>query len=179
MTILKDRQPENLNDLQTNKFIVVFDRIPTVAFKCVRVNLPGVSADSPDHITPSRDAPLPGTKFTYDMFTMDFIVDEDLKNWLEIYRWINHYTGAQVPTDYQKLRRERAIGDVRPQYSSCSLQIKTDLNHPNICVHFNLMFPVKLSGIQFDSTITDISPIVATATFGYTDYDISFVGKPK
>lgn len=179
MTNLKDRQPENLNDLQDNKFLVTFDRIPTVAFKCVRANIPGVSADMPRQITPRVDSPLPGTKFTFEMFKMDFIVNEDLKNWLEIYKWINHYSGAQDPKDYLKLRREARIGDIRPQYSSCTLHVNTDLNHGNLVVDFNLMFPTNLTGIQFDSTINDIRPVVCSATFAYTDYNITFTGLPK
>ena len=40
-------------------------------------------------------------------------------------------------------------------------------------VVFKDMFPVGISGIQFSSVVVDTEPVIATATFSYTSYEIS------
>ena len=42
MTVLT-RAPQNTNYLQPSKFLLSFDRMPTVQYFCQEVNLPGVS----------------------------------------------------------------------------------------------------------------------------------------
>ena len=34
------------------------------------------------------------------------------------------------------------------------------------------IFPVGISGIQFSSVIVDTEPVIATATFAFTSYEI-------
>lgn len=173
-----DRQPENLNYLQENKFIVTFTRIPHVQFLCNKVNLPGIRSDRPQQVTMGRDAPLPGSKASYDEFSMQFYVDEDLVSWLEIYNWIHDYSTIRGSKYYSRLNDySNHSGNGQPQYSDCSLMILDDRNYPKYRVDFSYVFPTSVTGIQFDSTVTDIRPIYATAMFGYTDFSINFIGK--
>jgi hypothetical protein len=45
-------------------------------------------------------------------------------------------------------------------------------NHPKQTFHFIDMFPISLSGLEFDSTRQTAEPAVATVTFEYTYYKI-------
>lgn len=178
MPNLKNRQPDNINLLQQNKFTVTFERIPTVQFFCQSVNLPGITSDLPTQYMPGLNKRLPGSKATLEQFTMSFIVDENLRSWMEIYEWIKDYSTMKKSDDYGRLNQWKQGPKDRPQYSNAIVTINSNLNHPNIRIKFSEIFPSSLSGITFDSKTTDITTLEATATFQFTDYEIEFVGNP-
>ena len=92
--------------------------------------------------------------------SLDFIVDEDLKNYIEIFDWL------------------KAIGfpDNFGQYNSQEEELKSDVNiviqtnksNPNYVVNFKDIFPVALGAINFDTNATSLEPIVVNAIFRYT-----------
>ena len=86
MTVL-NRNPQNTNLLQPTKFLLVFDRIPNVQYFCQTVNVPGVVLGEVVRETPFLDMYSPGTKLKYDPFDIDFIVDEELQSWKDLYKW--------------------------------------------------------------------------------------------
>jgi hypothetical protein len=82
------RTPENTNPLQSSKFILAFERLPTVQYFCQEANLPGVTLGSTVFPTPLRDVPIAGNKLSYSEFNITFIVDEQLQSWNELYKWL-------------------------------------------------------------------------------------------
>ena len=86
----------------------------------------------------------------YEELTIAFLVDEYLKNWMEIYNWL---TG-------------------QPSYTSGVLTILSSSMNPTIEAHFKQLFPVSLTALQFDSTTTDPIYHQASVSFKYTEYTI-------
>jgi hypothetical protein len=86
MTVLT-RAPQNTNYLQPSKFLLSFDRMPTVQYFCQEVNLPGVSMGQAPINTPMLDIYAPGNKLTYSELSVTFTIDEGLVGWQEIYNW--------------------------------------------------------------------------------------------
>jgi len=76
------RTPENTNPLQSSKFILAFNRLPTVQYFCQEANLPGVTLGVIEYATPLRDVPIAGNKLSYNEFDITFIVDEQLQSWI-------------------------------------------------------------------------------------------------
>jgi len=78
-------QPKNLNYFIPTGFKFTIEKIPNVNFFCQSANLPGLSAGQAILTTPLRDIPIAGDKVQYNELRVRFIIDEELKNWLEVY----------------------------------------------------------------------------------------------
>lgn len=168
------RQPENINRLLENKFTVNFGRIPTTTYFCDQVNMPGIHSDNPVYPTMGKNIPLAGSKLSMDEFTMRFKVDEDLLSWQEIYEWIRGYSTPATHEQYINLKKKIQSGENEnlPAYTDGIVNILTNKNYPNIRVHYQNIFPVSLSEIQFTSTTDNSLELFATAQFRYMDYTI-------
>ena len=173
MTAL-NRIPENTNYLQPTKFLVTFPRIPGTQFFCKSVNIPGISIGTFDQPTEFRNLPVPGNKLTFDDFSMTFNIDEDLESWKQIHDWIY---ALGIPTkfdDYKALGRQMPWQNQTPspQYSDGTLTILSGLNNPKYRINFKDMFPVSVSGIDFDVSESADTILTASVTFKYAYYDL-------
>ena len=73
---------------------------------------------------------------------------------------------ANVPADGDY------IDPIRHQ-SSAELLILSSAYNPIYSVQFAGVFPINLSSIDFDSSVTETEPVVVTATFQYRTFDIT------
>tara|TARA_R100001594_G_scaffold109844_3_gene144568 strand:+ start:227 stop:856 length:630 start_codon:yes stop_codon:yes gene_type:complete len=158
------RQPSNLNPLLPTYFQFSMKRCPTVTYFCQSANLPGLNIDTIPQPTRFVDIPhAPGVPDFEDL-TINFVVDETLKNWLEIYRWMRATTTSKDVTE---------ITDTDEHYTDATLTILNSAMVPRIRVAFENMFPTSLSSLEFDSTTTAPEALIGTATFTYTTYEIT------
>ena len=81
-------QPANLNQLNVISFQTNFLRMPMVDYFCQRVSIPGITSSSIVQTTPFADVPIEGDHLVFEDLSLDFIVDEDLKNYIEIFDWL-------------------------------------------------------------------------------------------
>jgi hypothetical protein len=166
--------PTNTNLLQASKFLMSFDRLPTMAYFCTEVNIPGVSTGAAVQVTPFIDAPIPGDKMVYDNFEIDFIVDEDLLGWEEILKWIKGYAFPESFDQYKNLSMQDRIqmGNPKPQYSDATLIAYSNKNNPIMQFQFQDIFPISVSDIKFDTKLDATNVISASAKFRFTNYTI-------
>ena len=174
MTILNS-QPENTNNLQPTKFLVVFPRIKGTQYFCQSVNIPGVSINALEQPTRFTALPVPGNKLNFDEFTMTFIVDEDLVSWKQIQEWIHALGMPTSHEDYKQLPKQLPWMQQSslPQYSDGTLSILSGLNNPRYRIEFKDMFPISISGINFSTMDSADNIITATATFKYAFYNVT------
>jgi hypothetical protein len=169
-----DRTPQNTNFLQPSKFILSFNRIPTVQYFCQEANLPGVSLNTTELDTPLMNVPIAGTKLNYNEFDVKFIVDENLQSWNEIYKWL---LAIGSPRGTEERVRLNALQNQYTQkvsyYSDATLTLMTALNNPNIKINFQRMFPINLTDINFDTQVSAETIITATASFRYEYFEIA------
>ena len=97
-----NRNPANPNFLHPNKFQLNFGRVPNIQYFCQSVSVPGISMSEILRATPFVDIYSPGEKAIYDILNVTFIVDEELKAWLEIHDWIRAMT---FPTDFKEYQQ--------------------------------------------------------------------------
>tara|TARA_Y100000287_G_scaffold37574_1_gene28498 strand:+ start:70 stop:345 length:276 start_codon:yes stop_codon:yes gene_type:complete len=81
-------QIENRNYLSPTGFKLSLYRSPSVAFFCNQANIPNLSLGIAEQPTYLRNIPIPGDKIDFGDLTIRFLVDEDLKNYMEIHKWI-------------------------------------------------------------------------------------------
>ena len=159
---LLDRQPSNTNPLVVTDYKFTMQRIPTVTYFCQSAIVPGVNVGEVQQSNYFAPVKRPGN-FTFDDFTISYVVDEELKNWLEIYNWMRSTSNAEDFTEFEG----------PDQYFSDGTLVITNSNmRGKLVVNFKSLFPKSISSIDFTSTSTDAEPIIATVTFAYSSYDI-------
>ena len=80
-----NKVPENLNYLSNISFRLTMEDAPSLTWFCQAVNVPGVSIEGIDVMTPHATIPFAGNKVSFEELSVRFIVDEHMKNWTEIY----------------------------------------------------------------------------------------------
>ena len=168
------RTPENTNPLQSSKFILAFQRLPTVQYFCQEANLPGVTLNTLEFTTPLHDIPVAGNKLSYNEFDVTFIVDEKLQSWNELYKWLSAIGSSKSLSERNRLNQlqNQYTKDVS-YYSDATLTIMSALNNPLLRINYIRMFPISLSDVKFDTQLDADTIITATASFQYAYFDIT------
>lgn len=159
--------PNEINQLNVVSFQTNFTRLPNVNFFCQRVNIPAISLGMFTQATPLSDAPTEGDTLVFEQMTMNFYVNEDLSNYLEIYDWL---ISLGFPDDNVQfnLKNEALNTEVNKTIKSdMNLILETNKSNPNYSVTFRDAFPVSLGSIELDVAATSLEPIVVDATFAY------------
>ncbi len=158
--------PDEINQLNVVSFQTNFTRLPNVNFFAQRVNIPAVNLGLYLQPTPLSDAPTEGDKLTFEQFAMNFIVNEDLSNYLEIYNWM---IAIGFPDDHNQFNLEQSLKNNSDSTirSDMNIVINTNKSNPNYSITFRDAFPVSLGSIELDAAATSLEPIVVDATFEF------------
>jgi len=174
---------ENRNFLSPVGFKFGLKRSPAVAFFCNEANIPSIDlgiAEQPSYL---KNIPVPGDKIQFGDLSLRFLVDEDLKNYMEIQNWIRGLGYPESLQEFQDLDDSGYLNDRTAFgfykqgrddiYSDGTLQILSSNLVPQFQVVFNDLFPYSLSTITFDATDTDIEYFTADVSFKYTIYRLT------
>jgi hypothetical protein len=170
-------QPNNLNYLSQLGFRFALEKLPSVSYFCQAVAIPAISINSVDTPTPFTVIPHAGSRLTFEPLNVRFRVDEDLKNYLEIYDWL---VGVSRPDSFQQTRDLVAAShafNARPGstmhiVSDATLFVLNSNKKVKFHVFFEELFPVSLSELMFESMSSDVQYLEATAQFRYRKYSI-------
>ena len=166
-------QLTNKNFLSPIGFLFLLDKAKKVSFLCQKVNIPTIDLGKVDIPTPSL-IPIPREgNVRYGELTLEFIVDEDLRNYMEIHNWIRALGTPQSydeRKDWKDKFQTEISQDVR--FSDATLQVLNNNNLANFDVVFKDLFPVSLSTLSFDAAQNDNDFVIASVTFEYTLYEI-------
>ena len=173
------RNPKNTSLLQSTKFRLTFDRLPSMTYFCQQANFPGVSMSEVPRPTPFVDLYVPGEKLVYDQFNITFLVDEDMYAWTQVHDWIRSMTFPTEFEEYTKLKvsnsqsynRSLMNDKDKGQYSSATLTLYTNQNNPNFRIKFVDLFPTSLSTIMFNTQDSAETIVTADASFRYSYYN--------
>mgnify|MGYP003321351814 CR=1 FL=1 len=122
------RQIQNRNFLAPTGFKLVLNRAPKVAFFSNAANIPGIILGEATQPTYLKDIPTPGDKIVFDDFNIRFLVDEDLKNYMELQNWIRGLGYPESLEEIYDLQEEKRNVDMSKSntmdiYSDGTLQI--------------------------------------------------------
>lgn len=157
--------PQNRSFLSNNKYQFVIDRLPSVVFFLQSINLPSISLSNTVTPSPYVEIKKPGGLIRYEDLTLNYMIDEDMTSWFEIYNWMNNLGNPETLDKIGTLTR--IPGKKNSIYSDASLLIKTNSNNSNIKITFYDIFPTDLGGIQLTS-IEGQDFLTSTITFAYT-----------
>jgi len=168
-----NEQLTNRNFLSPIGFIFILDKARKVSFLCQKAEIPTVELGQVD--IPTRGlVPIPVEgNMRYNDFSVEFIVDEDLKNYMELHNWMR---ALGTPQELAERKTWKDLHEKTPtqdgRFSDATLQVLNNNNNANFDVVFKDLFPVNLSTLSFDVTANDNDFFTASATFRYTLYEI-------
>ena len=141
-------QIENRNFLAPVGFQFNLQRSPGTAYFCNQANIPDITLGVTEQPSYLRQIPTPGDMMDFGDLNIRFLVDEDLKNFMEIQKWMR---GLGYPESVQEFRDLTKTGS-RPEksyksegddiYSDGTLQILSS----NMVAKFNVNFKQQNDG---------------------------------
>ena len=184
------RQPEKLDYASPTQFKFIINQLPKVQFFTVAANVPGITLGTTTLNSRFKDIPIQGDTIGFQDFTISFIVDEYLENYLSLHDWITGVGFPKTTEQFTKFRDvtseapsdvfsqrsiNRTSGPVksdRPNISDATLTILSNKNNPIVEVRFRDLYPVSLSGLAYNQNATDVDYLRTDATFSYQLYEI-------
>ena len=168
-----ENQIDNRNFLSPVGFKFNITKTPKVNFFSNTARIPEIilgTAIQPSYL---KDVEVPGDKLQYCDFSLRFLVDEELENYMSIHNWL---TGLGYPETTQQFRdvttNSDNLRDSKEAFSDGSLHILNSNYRDIAIVKFSDMFPISLTSLEFEATDTDINYFTAEVTFKYTVYNI-------
>jgi hypothetical protein len=109
----------------------------------------------------------------YNFFNVKFILGEDLSSWINIHEWFRSFAAPQGfdQRNYlSEIQNQYKKQDLK-SYSDGTLTVLSNLNNPIIRVHYHNLFPISLSDITFDTTLSAETTMTADASFAFEYFD--------
>jgi len=171
-----ERLQSNRNFLSPIGFRFILNKYPKVDFFSNAANLPGINlgvAVQPSYL---KMVDHPGDILVYENFQLNFIVDEDMENYLAMFEWMTGLGYPESVGQYQELYNgedRRPPTDQKNIYSQGTLQILNSNYQVNKQIIFKDLFPISLQPLSFEATDRDYNYFTAQATFKYTIFNIA------
>lgn len=175
---ISKKQIQNRNFLSPTGFEFVLNRCPKVPFFSNSANVPGITLGTAIQPTYLKDIDTPGDKIVFDDFSLRFLVDENLENYMEIQNWIRGLGYPKNLNEIYRLQKESKnydASDIKTMniYSDGTLTVLGSSMNPNFKVKFHDLWPYNLTTLSFDATDTSIEYFTAEVSFKYTIYEIT------
>jgi hypothetical protein len=108
----------------------------------------------------------PGTKVSYNPLELTFVLDEEMAGWKNLYNW---FLSIADPDGFESRDHNRELQQNK-HLSNATLTILSALNNPILRIEFTNCYPLTMSDIQFDTTLSADTIMTCNATFRYQSY---------
>ena len=171
-------QPDNPNFLSPLGFNFSIKKLPNTNYFVQSVNVPSVQMGDAVMPTPFVNIPAIGDRIAYAEFQVSFKVDEDLRNYIELYDWM---VQLGFPESFDQAKNIYGTGTsvdfrIDGPYSDATITILNSAMRPNLEVLFEDAYPISLSDLQFSATSPSVDYIECQATFRYKLFRILRLG---
>ena len=173
-------QPTNLNYLSPVNFDLQINKLPKTKYFCTGVTLPGINFSESLHSTTlAINSYLPGDKIEFDPLNIKFVVDEDMKNYQEIFNWIMALGPGDDTEDFRDLVGSTknatnvfSNASFENMYSDATIIVNTSSNNANLEFMFQDCFPTSLGSIEFASDQQGVEYAVCDLTMRFTLFKV-------
>jgi len=150
------------NELRSNNFTIVFDKIPDVAFYATDIPIPAINLGQSIVNTRTIDFNLPSDKLDFDPITITYNVDENLESYLGLYNWmleLGHPERDKVTRPSDKDATSDAI-----------ITVLNNNKNPIYNIVLKDCFPISLGELALNTQSAE--PTINTVTMSYTWFEI-------
>jgi len=147
--------PQTFNHLENVKFKFEIPELENVNYWMQSVTLPSMQIEGGALPGMRRDIPIPGSKMDFENLVINFIVDQDLANYEEIFNW------------FQRIQTARKVSDM---ISNCSLHFLDGDNNVNRTLMFVGAYPLVMTELAMTSDDSDVLPVLCSVTFNYQHF---------
>lgn len=176
MTTIFDNQIQNRNFLSPIGFRFSLSKSPKINFFCNYARIPEISLGTALQTNYFRDLDIPGEKLSYGDFSLRFLIDENLENYLEVHNWLR---GLGFPENFDEFsslnKNQYGLVNEANQFSDGTMHILNSNYNTVAKVEFKDLFPISLSSLDFEATVGEVDYLTAEVTFKYTIYNIETV----
>tara|TARA_B100000131_G_scaffold217062_1_gene208677 strand:- start:44 stop:583 length:540 start_codon:yes stop_codon:yes gene_type:complete len=166
-------QIDNRNFLSGIGFKFNLAKYPKVDFFSNSAKIPEISLELAKQPTYLKDIDVPGEKLTYGDFTLRFLVDENMENYMAVYNWLTGLGFPETTQQFKEITTDDANQrDLTEAFCDGTLRILNSNYREIAKVKFRDLFPISLTSLNFDATSPDIQYFTAEASFKYTIYDL-------
>ncbi len=144
--------PSTYNHLDNVKFKFQIHRLPNVNYWVQSLTLPAIQQEQSVMPGMRRDAPIPGQKIEFENLIINFIVDQNLANYYEVYEW------------FQRIQTADTVAEM---VSDCSIHFLDGNNNVQRTVDVVGAYPLVMTELSLNSDDSDVVPVAVSVTFTY------------
>ncbi len=171
------RQLKNRNFLSPAGFKFTLAKAPKVDFFSQSVSIPNINLGVSIQTTYLKDIPIAGDKLDYGDLDIEFFIDENLENYLQVERWMRSLGFPESLAESIPINQQNNDDLIMGDTSDGTLIVYNSSFNPVAKVSFKDLFPNSLTPVPFTADATDINYIMATASFKYTIFNVeSLIG---
>lgn len=127
------------NPARSMSYIFTITGFRDLSFKLQNAAVPDVNLGGSPFATRTVDILLPSNKLSYDPVPFNFLVSEDLREWIEVYKWMDDLT--------------RLDGQ---NHMTAELTILNSANKPVTRFVFTGIYPLMLGGLNYSMIGQDV-----------------------
>ena len=117
-------QIANRNFLTGVGFKFTLGKYPKIDFFSNSARIPELTLDTAVQPTYLKDIDVPGEKLTYGDFTLRFLVDENMENYISVYTWLYGLGFPEETDQFRKLTTDQGgVRDLKQGFSDGTLRI--------------------------------------------------------
>lgn len=152
------RRPDELNLLNNVQFKLEIHNLPNVTYFIQNAVLPSISLEGGILPSPSRDIPVAGHKMEFDPLNVSFLIDQDLRNYEEIYYWMIRITQERLMANWT---------------TDMSLHFLTGQMNISRTIKFVGAHPMNIAEVAVSSDDSDSTHVLGNVTFAYQYFTFS------
>ena len=168
------KQIQNRNFLSGVAFKFNLAKFPKVDFFSNSARIPELNLELAQQSSYLKNLAVPGERLTFGDFTLRFLVDENMENYLSVYGWLKGLGFPESGKQFKEIITD-PDGQRDPKEAFCDGTLRIlNSNYREVAkVKFIDLFPISITSLDFDATNTDVQYFTAEATFKYTVYNIT------
>ena len=168
------KQIQNRNFLSGVAFKFNLTKLPKVDFFSNSARIPELNLELAKQPSYLKNIDVPGERLTFGDLTLQFLVDENMENYIAVYDWLKGLGFPETTKQFKELTTDKdGQRDQKEAFSDGTLRILNSNYREVAKVKFEDIFPISLTSLEFDATNTDIQYFTAQASFKYTIYNLS------
>jgi len=120
------------NPARSGSYIFTITGYRDLSFKLQNAAVPDVNLGGAPYPTRTVDIMLPSNKLSYDPIPFNFLVSEDLREWIEVYKWVDDLTRLDGQNN-----------------QTAEMTILDSINRPVARFVYTGVWPLMLGGLQY------------------------------